>query len=51
MPITEDEPRTAFGDYGIGKAEIEALLQRETLAGGVPSVVLHPATSPAPAGR
>ena len=42
VPVTEDEPRTAYGDYGVGKAEIEALLQRETLAGGVPSVVLHP---------
>ena len=42
VPVTEDEPRTAYGEYGIGKAEIEALLHRETLAGGVPSVVLHP---------
>ncbi len=42
VPVTEDEPRTAYGDYGTGKAEIEALLLRETLAGGVPSVVLHP---------
>jgi nucleoside-diphosphate-sugar epimerase len=42
VPVTEDEPRTAYGDYGIGKAEIEALLCRETLAGGVPSVILHP---------
>jgi nucleoside-diphosphate-sugar epimerase len=42
VPVTEDEPRTAFGDYGTGKAEIEALLHRETIAGGVPSVVLHP---------
>jgi nucleoside-diphosphate-sugar epimerase len=42
VPITEDEPRTPFGDYGVGKAEIERLLARETLAGGVPSVVLHP---------
>ncbi len=42
VPVTEDEPRTAYGDYGTGKAEIEALLHRETLAGGVPSVVLHP---------
>ncbi|HEY1619175.1 MAG TPA: NAD-dependent epimerase/dehydratase family protein [Streptosporangiaceae bacterium] len=42
VPVTEDEPRTAFGEYGTGKAEIEALLHRETLAGGVPSVVLHP---------
>jgi nucleoside-diphosphate-sugar epimerase len=42
VPITEDEPRTAYGDYGTGKAAIEALLARETLAGGVPTVVLHP---------
>jgi nucleoside-diphosphate-sugar epimerase len=42
VPVTEEEPRTAFGEYGTGKAAIEALLQRETLAGGVPSVVLHP---------
>ena len=42
VPLTEDEPRTAFGDYGTGKAAIEALLWRETMAGGVPSVVLHP---------
>src|SRR5215468_9217968 len=42
VPITEDEPRTAYGAYGTGKAEIEALLHRETLAGGVPTVVLHP---------
>ena len=48
VPITEDEPRTAYGDYGIGKAAIEALLQRETLAGGVPSVILHPGHSSGP---
>jgi len=42
VPVTEDEPRTAYGDYGTGKAEIEALLRRETVAGGVPSIVLHP---------
>ncbi|MBL7254161.1 NAD-dependent epimerase/dehydratase family protein [Paractinoplanes lichenicola] len=41
-PLTEDEPRTPYGDYGIGKAAIEELLHRETLSGGVPSVVLHP---------
>jgi nucleoside-diphosphate-sugar epimerase len=39
VPVTEDEPRTA---YGTGKAEIEALLHEETRAGGVPAVVLHP---------
>jgi len=42
VPVTEDEPRTAYGSYGTAKAEIEALLHRETVAGGVPSVVLHP---------
>jgi len=42
VPVTEDQPRTAFGEYGTGKAAIEALLWRETVAGGVPSVVLHP---------
>jgi nucleoside-diphosphate-sugar epimerase len=42
VPVTEDEPRTAYGAYGTGKAEIEALLHRETAAGGVPAIVLHP---------
>jgi nucleoside-diphosphate-sugar epimerase len=42
VPVAEDEPRTPYGEYGTGKAEIEALLHRETVAGGVPSVVLHP---------
>jgi nucleoside-diphosphate-sugar epimerase len=42
VPVTEEDPRTAFGEYGANKAAIESLLHRETLAGGVPSVVLHP---------
>jgi nucleoside-diphosphate-sugar epimerase len=42
VPVTEDEPRTAYGQYGTRKAEIEALLHRETAAGGVPAIVLHP---------
>jgi nucleoside-diphosphate-sugar epimerase len=42
VPVTEDEPRTGYGDYGVNKAAIEALLHRETLAGGLPTVVLHP---------
>lgn len=42
VPVTEGEPRTAYGQYGTGKAEIEALLHQETRAGGVPAVVLHP---------
>jgi nucleoside-diphosphate-sugar epimerase len=42
VPVTEDEPRTAYGEYGTGKAAIEALLHEETRSRGVPSVVLHP---------
>jgi nucleoside-diphosphate-sugar epimerase len=42
VPVTEDEPRTGYGPYGVGKIEIEELLHRETRSGGVPSVVLHP---------
>ena len=42
VPVTEDEPRSAFGEYGAAKVAIEALLHRETRAGGVPSVILHP---------
>jgi nucleoside-diphosphate-sugar epimerase len=42
VPLTEDEPRTPHDEYGIGKAAVESLLHREALAGGVPSVVLHP---------
>jgi nucleoside-diphosphate-sugar epimerase len=42
VPVTEGEPRTAYGAYGTGKAEIEALLHAETRAGGVPAVILHP---------
>jgi len=42
LPVTEAEPRTAYGEYGTGKAEIEALLHRETAAGGIPAIVLHP---------
>jgi nucleoside-diphosphate-sugar epimerase len=42
VPVTEDEPRTSYGEYGTGKAEIESLLNRETLAGGIPAVVVHP---------
>ncbi len=42
VPVTEDEPRTGYGEYGSAKVAIEESLQRETRAGGVPSVVLHP---------
>ncbi|MGH3153184.1 MAG: hypothetical protein ACRDOB_20985 [Streptosporangiaceae bacterium] len=50
VPVTEDEPRTAYGEYGTGKAEIEALLAQETRAGGVPAVVLHPGHISGPGG-
>lgn len=42
VPVVESDPRTPYGDYGMQKAEIELLLHRETAAGGVPSIVLHP---------
>jgi nucleoside-diphosphate-sugar epimerase len=42
VPVTEDEPRTGYGEYGGDKVAIEALLQGEARAGGVPTVVLHP---------
>jgi nucleoside-diphosphate-sugar epimerase len=42
VPVTEDEPRTAYGEYGTGKAAIEAHLHREAIGGGVPSVIIHP---------
>ena len=53
VPVTEDEPRTAYGEYGTGKAAIEALLQRETLAGGVPErrAASRPHQRPRLAGR
>jgi len=51
VPVTEDEPRTAYGEYGTGKAEIEALLHRETLAGGVPLSSCTQVTSAGRAGR
>src|SRR3954464_5302787 len=38
-PVTEDEPRTAFGEYGTGKAAAEAYLLRQR---EVPTVILHP---------
>jgi hypothetical protein len=33
---------TAYGDDGVGEGRGQALLWRETPAGGVPSVILHP---------
>jgi nucleoside-diphosphate-sugar epimerase len=42
VPTTEDLPRHPFGDYGIQKAEIEALLADSTRRGAARAVVLHP---------
>jgi nucleoside-diphosphate-sugar epimerase len=39
VPVTEDEPRTAYGDYGTGKARAEAYLLRQR---AVPAVIIHP---------
>lgn len=41
-PLTEDDPREPFGEYGTAKAEIEALLLAEARRGGLASTVLHP---------
>jgi nucleoside-diphosphate-sugar epimerase len=41
-PTTEDEPRQPFGDYGMRKAAIEALLLKQSEADGVPVTVVHP---------
>jgi nucleoside-diphosphate-sugar epimerase len=42
VPTTEAEPRTAFGDYGERKAEIEAYLLREAQRSALPVTILHP---------
>ena len=39
VPITEDEPRTAYGEYGTGKLQAETYLLRQR---EVPTVILHP---------
>ncbi len=42
VPATEDLPRHPFGEYGIGKAEIEAYLLDEARRNGFPATILHP---------
>ena len=43
VPVHEHEARSPFGEYGIGKAEVEQLLLAESARkGGLRSVVLHP---------
>jgi nucleoside-diphosphate-sugar epimerase len=41
-PMTEEQPRRPFGDYGIAKAAIEAYLLDEARRTGFPVTVLHP---------
>ncbi|WP_432498464.1 NAD-dependent epimerase/dehydratase family protein [Kineococcus gypseus] len=41
-PLTEDDPREPFGQYGTAKAAVERLLLAETRAGGLACTVLHP---------
>jgi nucleoside-diphosphate-sugar epimerase len=42
VPTTEAEPRTAFGNYGERKAEIEAYLLREARESALAVTILHP---------
>jgi nucleoside-diphosphate-sugar epimerase len=43
VPAREDEGGEPWGEYGVGKAQIEELLLAESRRpGGLPSVVLHP---------
>jgi nucleoside-diphosphate-sugar epimerase len=41
-PTDERRPRHPFGDYGMRKAAIEALLLGRTRLGGLPATILHP---------
>lgn len=42
IPVTEEQPRRPFGDYGIRKAAIEAYLLNEARRNRFPATVLHP---------
>jgi nucleoside-diphosphate-sugar epimerase len=42
VPTTEEEPRTAFGEYGIRKLAIEDYLLREARNAALPVTLLHP---------
>jgi nucleoside-diphosphate-sugar epimerase len=41
-PVTEEQPRRPFGDYGIQKAAIEAYLLDQARRYGFPATCLHP---------
>jgi len=42
VPVTEEQPRRPFGNYGIMKAEIERFLLMEQRLNGFPATILHP---------
>jgi len=42
VPVTEEQPRKPFGEYGIRKAAIEAYLLNEARRRRFPATILHP---------
>jgi nucleoside-diphosphate-sugar epimerase len=42
VPVTEDDATEPFGEYGVQKAAIAALLHAETASGGLLTTSLHP---------
>lgn len=42
VPVTEEQPRRPISEYGVRKAEIEAMLLDEARRRGFPATVLHP---------
>ncbi|MEP6717366.1 MAG: NAD-dependent epimerase/dehydratase family protein [Terriglobia bacterium] len=42
VPVTEEQPRRPFGEYGIRKAAIEAYLLNEARRNQFPATILHP---------
>jgi nucleoside-diphosphate-sugar epimerase len=42
VPATEDDPLNPFGEYGMGKAEIETWLLAEARSSGFPATVFRP---------
>lgn len=42
VPVTEEQPRRPFGEYGTRKAAIEAYLLREARLHRFPATILHP---------
>jgi len=42
LPISESDPRSPVGEYGVAKSAIADLLVRETESGGLPTTSLHP---------